>query len=105
MKTSFEALVVTAIITLVMGLMSPTAATEEEGTCILKAYPDNVYLVVYDWDNDGNRGGILWQGRLNAGKCITINAPHSCQISSVLSLVMLTQRHSLSEHAGKYYLG
>ena len=76
MKTSFEALVVAAIITLVMALMSPTAATAEEGTCILKAYPDDVYLVVYDWDNDGNRGGILWQGRLNAGKSITINAPH-----------------------------
>ena len=50
MKTSFEALVVAAIITLVMALMSPTAATAEEGTCILKAYPDDVYLVVYDWD-------------------------------------------------------
>ena len=76
MKASFEALVVAAIITLLMGFMSPTAATAEEGTCILKAYPDDVYLEVYDWDEDGNRGGILWQGRLNAGKTITIKAPH-----------------------------
>ncbi len=77
MKKSLDVLVVAAIITLVMGLTPPSAATfSEEGTCILKAYPNDVYLEVYDWDNDGNRLGILWQGRLNAGKSITINAPH-----------------------------
>lgn len=76
MKKSLGALVVATVITLVMGLASPAAAFSEEGTCILKAYPNDVYLEVYNWDNDGNRLGILWQGRLNKGKTITINAPH-----------------------------
>ena len=56
-------------------LISVTAAIAEEGTCSLKADRD-VYLEVYDFDEDGNRGGILWQGRLNANKTIVLKAPH-----------------------------
>lgn len=75
MKKLFDAIVVVVSITLVLGWVLPSAATAEEGTCYLKADTD-VYLEVYDFDDDGNRGGILWQGRLNQGKTIMLKAPH-----------------------------
>ena len=71
----FDVFVVFVSITLVLGWMLPSAATAEEGTCYLKADTD-VYLKVYDFDDDGNRGSILWQGRLNEGKTIMLKAPH-----------------------------
>ena len=75
MKRSIEALVVVCGMTLILGLMLSSPAIAEEGTCYLKADRD-VYLEVYDWDEDGNRGGILWKGRLNEGKTIMLKAPH-----------------------------
>lgn len=75
MKKLFDTLAVVASLTLVLGWMLPSEATAEEGTCYLKADTD-VYLKVYDFDDDGNRGSILWQGRLNEGKTIMLKAPH-----------------------------
>lgn len=74
MKKTFDALVVAISITLVLGLMLSSVATAEEGTCYLKADRD-VYIKVFDYD-DGHRGGILWQGRLNEGKTLLLKAPH-----------------------------
>ena len=64
MKKIFDAIVFVVSITLVLGWVLPSAATAKEGTFYLKADTD-VYLEVYDFEDDGNRGGILWQGRLN----------------------------------------
>lgn len=75
MNKLFEAFVIVAGLALVLGWMLLSVATAEEGTCYLKADRD-VYLKVYDFDDDGNRGGILWQGRLNEGKTIELKAPH-----------------------------
>jgi len=75
MKESFGRLVVVVSITMVLGWVLPSAATAEEGTCYLNADTD-VYLEVYDFNDDGNRGDILWQGRLNQGKTIMLKAPH-----------------------------
>lgn len=36
----------------------------------------DVYLKVYDVDHEGNRGGILWKGRLDKGKTIMLKAPN-----------------------------
>jgi len=75
MKKLFEAFVVVVSLTLVWGWMLPSAASAEGGTCYLKADRD-VYLKVYNFDNVGNRGGILWQGWLNKGKIIMLNSPN-----------------------------
>lgn len=75
MKKLFDALFIVVSITLVLGWMMPSAAIAKEGTCYLKADKD-VYLKVYDFDNDGNRGSILWKGLLNKGKTIMLKAPH-----------------------------
>ena len=71
----FDAFVIVVSLTLVLGWMLPSAASAEGGTCYLKADRD-VYLKVYNFDNHGNRGGILWQGRLNKGKIIILNSPN-----------------------------
>ena len=75
MKRSIKLLVVLCGITLMSVFMLSSTAIAEEGTCYLKADRD-VYLEVYDWDEDGNRGGILWKGRLNEDKTIMLKAPH-----------------------------
>ena len=75
MKKLFDVLVVVVSLALVLGWALTSAASAEEGTCYLQADRD-VYLKVYDFDDDGNRLGILWRGRLNEGKSIMLKAPH-----------------------------
>jgi hypothetical protein len=74
MRRKLEILLIAVSLTMLWGLMSSTAAMEEEGTCYLKATTD-VYMEVYDYDEDDNRTGFLWKGRLNEGKSIKIKAP------------------------------
>ena len=51
-------------------------ANAEEGTCVLEANQD-VFVIVWDHDNQGNKGRQIWQGRINQGKSVKITAPHA----------------------------
>ena len=47
----------------------------EDNTCRLTAPPqDDVWVIVYDADGDGNRGKILWQGKIGAGQEISVTS-------------------------------
>ena len=44
-------------------------------TCILEAPPQNdVWVIVYDADDDGNRKNIIWKGKVAAGKSVNITS-------------------------------
>ena len=47
----------------------------EDNTCWLKAPPqEDVWVIVYDADADGNRGDIIWQGKIPAGQEIKVES-------------------------------
>jgi len=47
----------------------------EDNTCRLAAPPqDDVWVIVYDSDADGNRGEIIWQGIIPAGKEVAVTS-------------------------------
>ena len=50
-------------------------ADAEEGTCVLEANQD-VFVIVWDHDDEGNKGRQIWQGRINQGKSVKITAQH-----------------------------
>ncbi len=51
-------------------------AAAAEGTCILKAQSQDVFVIVFDMDDEGNQGQQIWQGRINHGESVKITAPH-----------------------------
>ena len=52
-------------------------ADAEEGTCVLEAADKDVFVIVFDADNEGNKGAQIWQGRINQGESAKITAPHA----------------------------
>ena len=58
------------------GFLTIPQAAAEEGTCVLEANQD-VFVIVWDHDNEGNKGRQIWQGRINQGKSVKITAPHA----------------------------
>ena len=57
--------------------LSISPADAEEGTCVLKAADKDVFVIVFDADNEGNKGTQIWQGRINQGESAKITAPHA----------------------------
>jgi len=55
--------------------ISPVAAGEE-GSCWLQALNTDIFVIVHDLDRDGNRGEVIWEGRLNQGQRALIKTPH-----------------------------
>ena len=51
-------------------------AAAAEGKCILKAHSQDVFVIVFDMDDEGNQGPQIWQGRINHGGSVKITAPH-----------------------------
>jgi hypothetical protein len=51
-------------------------AAAAEGTCVLKAHTQDVFVIVFDIDDEGNQGRQIWQGRINQGESVKITAPH-----------------------------
>jgi hypothetical protein len=51
-------------------------ADAEEGSCYLKANTTDVFVIVYDLDQDGIQGQQIWQGRINRGETAKITTPH-----------------------------
>jgi len=76
MKTYIKifSILFTAIIA--AGVVSLPAAAAEQGSCVLQATDDNVYIIIYDLSSDGSRGSQIWEGRLNAGQSTQITTPH-----------------------------
>ncbi len=58
------------------GFLSILKADAEEGTCVLEASGKDVFVIVFDADDDGNRGPQIWEGRINQGESARITAPH-----------------------------
>ena len=59
------------------GFLSIPKADAEEGTCVLEASNKDVFVIVFDADDEGNKGAQIWQGRINQGKSAKITAPHA----------------------------
>jgi hypothetical protein len=49
----------------------------ETGACYLKAAIGDVYLKVFELDNDGNMGPLIWQGKINQGQTERIQTAHA----------------------------
>ena len=44
-------------------------ADDNDNACIIMAPDQNdVWVIIYDTDGDGNRGKVIWQGKLAAGQ-------------------------------------
>ena len=67
-------LVIAAIVFSIV--LSNAKGIAAEGTCTLKAARTDVYIQVLDLDRQGNQGGMIWQGRINASESVEITAPH-----------------------------
>lgn len=47
----------------------------EDNSCRLTAPPqDDVWVIIYDADGDGNRGEIIWKGKIAAGQEIAVTS-------------------------------
>jgi hypothetical protein len=55
----------------------PDVDTAETGACYLKAAHSDVYLKVFELDNDGNMGALIWQGKINQGQTERIGTAHA----------------------------
>jgi hypothetical protein len=51
-------------------------AVAEEGSCYLKANASDVFVIVYDLNDEGIQGKQIWQGRINQGETVKITTPH-----------------------------
>ena len=66
-----------AFLTVILaGLFAVQQAGAEEGSCYLKANTQDVYVIVFDLDREGNQGRQIWQGRINQGESVKITTPH-----------------------------
>ena len=59
----------------ILGLIDAPMLFAGDNTCRLMAPPqDDVWVIVYDADVDGNRGEIIRQGKIDAGQEIEITS-------------------------------
>lgn len=75
MKTKYRIIFTLLFMIATSGFLSILTANAEEGTCILEANLA-VFVIVWDLDDDGNRGPQIWEGRINQGQSAKITAPH-----------------------------
>ncbi len=68
---------ITLFTVMLTGFLSILKADAEEGTCVLKAANIDVFVIVWDQDDEGNKGRQIWQGRINQGESAKITAPHA----------------------------
>jgi hypothetical protein len=76
MKKIFRIVFIILFTVISAGFLSILKANAEEGTCVLEANKD-VFVIVWDQDDEGNKGRQIWQGRINQGKTVKITAPHA----------------------------
>ena len=57
------------IIVVVFFLTLSSQVTAEDSTCWLKApAQDDIWVIVYETNRDGDRGKIIWEGKIVAGE-------------------------------------
>lgn len=76
MKLNTKPLSILLLAMIAVGFVFPPEAASEPGSCILQATDDDVFVIIYDINNDGSRGPQIWEGRINAGQSVRINTPH-----------------------------
>ena len=76
MNAIYRILPITFLTVMLASLIVGQQADAEEGTCYLKANTQDVYVIVFDLDKEGNQGPQIWQGRINRGETVKITAPH-----------------------------
>ena len=60
---------------LVLNLVWTPLLCAEDNTCWLTApQQDDVWVIVYDADDDGNRGAVIWEGKIPAGGKVKIKS-------------------------------
>lgn len=58
---------------LVAGLILPVMASAEDNSCVIVGGRQNdVWVIIYDADRSGNRGEVLWRGKIEAGQQVEI---------------------------------
>jgi hypothetical protein len=62
---------------LIAGCANGPDVDTETGACYLKAAHSDVYLKVFELDNDGNMGALIWQGKINQGQTERIGTAHA----------------------------
>jgi hypothetical protein len=67
---------VALVVFLMIVFLAAQNSNAEEGSCYLQADESDVFLIVYDLDDDGNQGTQIWEGRINQGESAEITAPH-----------------------------
>ena len=51
-----------------------TAAAQDNSCVIMAPAQNDAWVIVYDADRDGNRNQVLWEGKIEAGKGVTIES-------------------------------
>jgi hypothetical protein len=72
-RGGFEMKSVIFSLVFMLGLALTPYLYAEDNTCRLMApAQDDVWVIVYDADADGNRGKIIWRGKITAGQQIAV---------------------------------
>lgn len=66
----------TAIVFILLSsLLLAVSTYAEDNSCrIMAGAQDDVWVIIYDADADGNRNQIIWKGKIEAGKEIPITS-------------------------------
>jgi hypothetical protein len=70
MKTIYRISTIAFFTVILAGVFAGQQAEAEEGSCYLKANTQDVFVVVFDLDREGNKGHQIWQGRINQGESV-----------------------------------
>ena len=76
MRKTYTLLAIVLAVLIAAAFFSGRDAAAEEGSCYLKANTQDVFVIVFDMDDEGNQGRQIWQGRINQGQSVKITAPH-----------------------------
>ena len=71
--TSFKRIL--AAIILAISFLPAGGVDAQDNTCFIMAPQENdVWVIIYDADGDGNRGQVLWKGKIEAGKQVSVTS-------------------------------
>jgi hypothetical protein len=76
MMRVYQILISALSVFFLVGFFTGLPAAAEENSCYLKSNTQDVFVIVYDMDREGNQGQQIWQGRINQGESVKITAPN-----------------------------
>lgn len=77
MNTIGRHLVLVFLAALIAGCANGPDLESETGACYLKAAHGDVYLKVFELDEAGNMGPLIWQGQIDQGQTERIQTAHA----------------------------